>query len=534
MSEKITMQVLSDVLADRNGATKKFSENFLKAFFDTLTDGLATEGIVRVKGLGAFKLVEVGERESVSVSTGERFLIPGYKKVNFIPEDSFNTSISFKSVSDADESVSPELCENSDVADDIVCESSESVNQMNLLVEDRVTVGDQVDKEVLVDNNDDKHAINNFAVEVSNGDSAFDDKEETEVVGNEQEGKDACELETLLNEEVETPEAIERKSDDFSGIDLLISTPESIEGVKEDLWRAKNTMLTLHAKAEQAIKAAKEAKREVLRLERLVEHLESNKSLEPIKQDEASTGVPQTFVGEVRQNASEECGLVDLPTDDSVAVVPNSDDEDVMALEHKSNSRHYIVVVLIVMAVIVLVGLGVYFLLFNNNNETLNKVKLDDVEEKATLVTVNDTIATDTVLIGTSDSLSTAVVGVMPQDTVLQSHTVNTNEDLDDGQGAKAENATDADDKRQQMEGIEERNADNLIGRTEQVEKNEVPVEPVPKTYTMKVGDTLTKLARRFYGSPSYVVEIINANNFPDPNNVPVGAVVIMPEITQH
>ena len=533
MSEKITMQVMSDVLADRNGATKKFSENFLKAFFDTLTDGLDAEGVVKIKGLGTFKLVEVGERESVSVSTGERFLIPGYKKVNFIPEDSFNTSISFKSVRDAAESVTPELCVSSDVADDNVCESSESVNHMNLPVEDKVTVGDQAYEEVLVDNNDDEHGINNFAVEVSNGDSAFDDKEETEGVGNEQEAKDACELETLLNEEVEAPEAIERKSDDFSGIDLLISTPESIEGVKEDLWRAKNTMLTLHAKAEQAIKAAKEAKREVLRLERLVEHLESNKSLEPIKQDEASTGVPQTFVGEVRQNASEECGLVDLPTDDSVAVLPNSDDEDVMALEHESNSRHYIVV-LIVMAVIVLVGLGVYFLLFNNNNETLNKVKLDDVEEKATLVTVNDSIATDTVLIEVSDSLSIADVGVLSQDTVLQSHTVNTNEDLDDGQGAKAENATDANDKRQQMEGIEERNTDRLMGRTEQVEKNEVPVEPVPKTYTMKVGDTLTKLARRFYGSPSYVVEIINANNFPDPNNVPVGAVVIMPEITQH
>lgn len=533
MSEKITMQVMSDVLADRNGATKKFSENFLKAFFDTLTDGLDAEGVVKIKGLGTFKLVEVGERESVSVSTGERFLIPGYKKVNFIPEDSFNTSISFKSVRDAAESVTPELCVSSDVADDNVCESSESVNHMNLPVEDKVTVGDQAYEEVLVDNNDDEHGINNFAVEVSNGDSAFDDKEETEVVGNEQEAKDACELETLLNEEVEAPEAIERKSDDFSGIDLLISTPESIEGVKEDLWRAKNTMLTLHAKAEQAIKAAKEAKREVLRLERLVEHLESNKSLEPIKQDEASTGVPQTFVGEVRQNASEECGLVDLPTDDSVAVLPNSDDEDVMALEHESNSRHYIVV-LIVMAVIVLVGLGVYFLLFNNNNGSLDKVELNDGEGKTVLVTVNDTIATDTVLIGTSDYLSTAVVGVMPQDTVLQSHTVNTNEDLDDGQGAKAENATDANDKRQQMEGIEERNTDRLMGRTEQVEKNEVPVEPVPKTYTMKVGDTLTKLARRFYGSPSYVVEIINANNFPDPNNVPVGAVVIMPEITQH
>ena len=534
MSEKITMQVLSDVLADRNGATKKFSENFLKAFFDTLTDGLINDGVVKIKGLGTFKLVEVGERESVSVSTGDRFLIPGYKKINFIPEDSFNTSISFKSVSDADESVSPELCENSDAADDIVCEVLESVNQMNLPIEDQMTVENQADEEALMDKNDDEHEINNFASENSNSDNVCDDKEVAEVDENEQYTDDACELETLLNEEVETPEAIERKSDDFSGIDLLISTPESIEGVKEDLWRAKNTMLTLHAKAEQAIKAAKEAKREVLRLERLVEHLESNKSLEPIKQDEASTGVPQTFVGEVRQNASEECGLVDLPTDDSVAVLPNSDDEDVMALEHESNSRHYIVVVLIVMAVIVLVGLGVYFLLFNNNNGSLDKVELNDGEGKTVLVTVNDTIATDTVLIGTSDSLSTAVVGVMPQDTVLQSHTVNTNEDLDDGQGAKAENATDADDKWQQMEGIEERNADNLIGQTEQVEKNGVPVEPVPKTYTMKVGDTLTKLARRFYGSPSYVVEIINANNFPDPNNVPVGAVVIMPEITQH
>lgn len=533
MSEKITMQVLSDVLADRNGATKKFSENFLKAFFDSLTDGLDAEGVVKIKGLGTFKLVEVGERESVSVSTGERFLIPGYKKVNFIPEDSFNTSISFKSVRDAAESVTPELCVSSDVADDIVCESSESVNHMNLSVEDKVTVGDQAYEEVLVDNNDDEHGINNFAVENSNSDNVCDDKEVAEVDENEQYTDDACELETLFNEEVETPEAIERKSDDFSGIDLLISTPESIEGVKEDLWRAKNTMLTLHAKAEQAIKAAKEAKREVLRLERLVEHLESNKSLEPIKQDEASTGVPQTFVGEVRQNASEECGLVDLPTDDSVAVLPNSDDEDVMALEHESNSRHYIVV-LIVMAVIVLVGLGVYFLLFNNNNETLNKVKLDDVEEKATLVTVNDSIATDTVLIEVSDSLSIADVGVLSQDSVLQSHAEETNEDFDNERNTKAESGSDTDNTQQRMEGIEERNTDRLMGRTEQVEKNEVPVEPVPKTYTMKVGDTLTKLARRFYGSPSYVVEIINANNFPDPNNVPVGAVVIMPEITQH
>lgn len=533
MSEKITMQILSDVLADRNGATKKFSENFMKAFFDTLTDGLINDGVVKIKGLGTFKLVEVGERESVSVSTGDRFLIPGYKKINFIPEDSFNTSISFKSVSDADESVSPELCENSDAADDIVCEILESVNQMNLPIEDQMTVENQADEEALMDKNDDEHEINNFASENSNSDNVCDDKEVAEVDENEQYTDDTCELETLLNEEVETPEAIERKSDDFSGIDLLISTPESIEGVKEDLWRAKNTMLTLHAKAEQAIKAAKEAKREVLRLERLVEHLENNKIVEHVAREESDVVSPVT-VSEESQNVEDECGAVVDPQREQSTCVSDLELNGTHASKTEHNVHVYITVILIVLAVIALVGLGVYFLLFNNNNGSLDKVELNDGEGKTVLVTVNDTIATDTVLIGTSDSLSTAVVGVMPQDTVLQSHTVNTNEDLDDGQGAKAENATDADDKRQQMEGIEERNADNLIGQTEQVEKNGVPVEPVPKTYTMKVGDTLTKLARRFYGSPSYVVEIINANNFPDPNNVPVGAVVIMPEITQH
>jgi hypothetical protein len=50
-----------------------------------------------------------------------------------------------------------------------------------------------------------------------------------------------------------------------------------------------------------------------------------------------------------------------------------------------------------------------------------------------------------------------------------------------------------------------------------------------PDKYVLKEGETLTMLARRFYGSPDYVVDIINANNFSDPDNVHVGAIVVLP-----
>ena len=58
---------------------------------------------------------------------------------------------------------------------------------------------------------------------------------------------------------------------------------------------------------------------------------------------------------------------------------------------------------------------------------------------------------------------------------------------------------------------------------------NEQIIHGFPGKYVLKEGETLTMLARRFYGSPDYVVDIINANNFSDPNNVHVGAIVVLP-----
>ncbi len=86
MDNKINFQQLVEQYAQASGMSKNGSEQFVKSFFDTVSDGVLEEGLVKIKGLGTFKLVEIEDRESVNVNTGERIIIEGRRKINFIPE----------------------------------------------------------------------------------------------------------------------------------------------------------------------------------------------------------------------------------------------------------------------------------------------------------------------------------------------------------------------------------------------------------------------------------------------------------------
>ncbi len=86
MNEKINLQDLAGLLAEKSGVSKKDSEVFLREFFDLLAEVLVAEKQVKVRNLGSFKLTEVEARESVDVRTGERMLIPAHHKINFVPD----------------------------------------------------------------------------------------------------------------------------------------------------------------------------------------------------------------------------------------------------------------------------------------------------------------------------------------------------------------------------------------------------------------------------------------------------------------
>lgn len=86
MDNKITYQELSETLAKRNGIKLANAERFSKTIFEIIEEKIVSEGLVKIKGLGTFKLIEVLPRESVDVSTGARILIPGHTKITFTPD----------------------------------------------------------------------------------------------------------------------------------------------------------------------------------------------------------------------------------------------------------------------------------------------------------------------------------------------------------------------------------------------------------------------------------------------------------------
>ena len=83
---KTALQLIADAVAKKHKITVKEAEKFVSAIFDVVNEGLKTDKLVKVKGLGTFKVQAVKPRESVNVNTGERVLMEGHEKVSFTPD----------------------------------------------------------------------------------------------------------------------------------------------------------------------------------------------------------------------------------------------------------------------------------------------------------------------------------------------------------------------------------------------------------------------------------------------------------------
>ena len=83
---KLTIQEIAAVLVTKNGLEKREANQFASVMFALIQERLEIDQLVKVKGLGTFKIIDVEARESVSVRTGERVTISGHAKVSFIPD----------------------------------------------------------------------------------------------------------------------------------------------------------------------------------------------------------------------------------------------------------------------------------------------------------------------------------------------------------------------------------------------------------------------------------------------------------------
>lgn len=93
MGTKITLSQLAKLLAQKKNISQRKAEAFLRDFFEAIIRNVSSGQSVKITGLGSFRLIEVQERESVNVSTGERIVIPGHTKLSFSPDGSLRDTI---------------------------------------------------------------------------------------------------------------------------------------------------------------------------------------------------------------------------------------------------------------------------------------------------------------------------------------------------------------------------------------------------------------------------------------------------------
>jgi|GEM_PF-1818495 len=86
--DKITLQEIAAILAEKSGVSKQNSETFCKELFGIVEEVLINRDTLKISGLGTFKTQFVEPRRSVNVNTGEEMIIEGHNKVVFLPEKS--------------------------------------------------------------------------------------------------------------------------------------------------------------------------------------------------------------------------------------------------------------------------------------------------------------------------------------------------------------------------------------------------------------------------------------------------------------
>lgn len=505
MSEKISIQQIADALSQRLTYPKKLTDAFVHSLTDSIVEGLQSDGVVKVKGLGTFKVVEVESRESVNVSDGKRITIPGFKKLSFVPDDAVNDKLL---------AVTNKVTEEHQDATETPVEDSEETP-----VEEPV----EVPAEELVEA------------------PAEEPAEEPVDVPAEEPQVPVVETDIQLNEaEILQPAESEVKplqpTDEFSNIDNIIATPEIVDEALsrlEDIRDRRNQLLseldTYRLQAEEARNNVEAAKEKVGEAEDTVRRAED--SLQQARQnltDAEAEKVEKENLAEQTSKSLDEVGEEMLSVESEIERLMNEEttplednrrsddgleinnvDEDKAAFNfeeenvgdetdiisankggnHKVSAKWTVLLV-----VLLLLFVGVGFLPKLLNKQTVKEVK----EEKPAAVEQKDTLTKEAV---------EPEVKVMPIDSM---NTTTENAEQPAAEKEKVE------------EQVEE--------KAEEKKTEEVKEEPQrPKTYVIKKGETLTRIAVRFYGSKDAVRKIINANNFANPDNIAVGTTINLP-----
>lgn len=241
MDNKILLQDIADFLCYRSGITKREAEQFVRAFFEVIQQGLERDQYVKIKGFGTFKLVEVGQRESVNINTGERFQINGHTKVSFTPDTSLKDLVNrpfshFQTVILNDETAIEEL----DAC--TVPEDSEQLNEEVSILESQIPA---------TEGEENTSMINDKEAEANQSESEANQSEREQIISTEIEEnepkQESEETNEPMSKEVVTPISL-------SEVTTSLSNSEEEKDTTEDsMTKIENSPSTETDKEQQVV-----------------------------------------------------------------------------------------------------------------------------------------------------------------------------------------------------------------------------------------------------------------------------------------
>ena len=486
MNERLTIQDLIDLLAAKHSMTKKDAEAFVKEFFLLIEQALENEKTVKIKGLGTFKLVDVDSRESVNVNTGERFQIKGHTKVSFTPDTNLRDTINkpfahFETV----------VLNEGTVLEDTPMEESDEEEGA---VSDTET--EMIDSEIAGNEN----AGGDIQEEIQLEEPVIEEQPTAEAVAvaevpetdaNET-GQPETEPELIATEEPEAEELPEVK---------IEPKPESVSEEapgEEPVEESSETVLEPDFSPVTEEPAKEQSEETIIEEQKPETETTEEEEEKTVITEKAEVTAEQIIAQELHKANMEPVTLQEQPEIEQPKATYTDKDSD----KKEKSAIPYLIATIII--VLLLCGGAILFIYYPDLFSSSSDKNVVDIPE------VTQPVQPEAQLSDTIAHKDTVVEAVQPQPVVKKE---------------PAAEPVKAESKPAQQQPAASAYSDSASYK----------ITGTKTKYTIKEGETLTKVSLRFYGTKAMWPYIVKHNPkvIKNPDNVPYGTTIEIPELTK-
>ncbi len=538
--KKFQLQDLAEQLAREQGISSQEALEFVRTFFELTEEGILKDSLVKVSGFGTTKLVIVNERESVNIHTGERFQIGKHSKITFTPDntlrDLVNGPFALLSTTTLFEDTPEEELDSVPVVEDDFSDDSEDA-----LTPEKVT---NESEQVLV--------AEAPSCEVHNGSLHTDDSAEVAKGLQSEESSTA----DVVAQESQSEELSSDNNDNISEEEKISTTEFSITTATDTILEDSSTQVDANAIEFTSSSTADDNLSSSTSSEKTL--LQSSTESAEYRQDEKEEILISTTTQDEELGKETTADLTSNPANVDVTLTTISAETEKKPshitniqgeihvttdnLNHKEQHHRTRFNVLLVAFVLLLVVLsyfaGYYHWLCPNCPQSHVVLPTQPANNAQHNLIVSDTVTT----LPGKNSDSTAKTPP-PTDTSSSTSDTPTNDAGATSSSEKtkkeekaAPQATTTQTIIVKSQQLSSQQKEQLLAKSRQWQQLPHGKSIIVGTYASHVvqtGESIPRLAKRYYGSSNYANYIVLFNHIKDPDVIKVGQQIKMPQLLQ-